>query len=158
MNIIEQIEKEQARETPLPDAKPGDTVRVHYRVREGQRERGQVFEGTVIMIKRGNSGRYTITVRRVSGGVGTERVFPSDSPHIEQIEVVRRGKTRRARLYYLRSRIGKKAKVREVRRNVDDATAQAQKDARRARRTERRQARKDKRAAKAAAAGAKNEA
>ena len=90
----------------------GDTVRVHLRVKEGSRERIQVFKGTVIAKKHGGIGE-TITVRRVSYGVGVEKVFPIHAPTVEKIELVRRGKVRRAKLYYLRDRVGKSAKVKE---------------------------------------------
>ena len=91
----------------------GDTVRVHVRIKEGERQRIQVFEGTVIAQKHGGVGE-TFTVRRVSYGVGVERVFPLHSPNVERVEVVRRGKVRRAKLYYLRDRVGKSAKVKEL--------------------------------------------
>ena len=91
----------------------GDTVRVHLKVKEGNRERIQVFEGTVIAKKRGGI-EETFTVRRVSYGVGVEKVFPVHAPSIEKIELVRHGKVRRAKLYYLRSRVGKAAKVKEA--------------------------------------------
>jgi len=90
----------------------GDTVRVHLRVKEGNRERIQVFEGTVIAKKHGGINE-TFTVRRVSYGVGVEKVFPLYSPAIEKVETIRRGKVRRAKLYYLRDRVGKAAKVKE---------------------------------------------
>ena len=95
-----------------PVAEVGDTVRVHVHIKEGNRERIQVFEGTVIAKKHGGI-EETITVRRISYGVGVEKVFPIHSPSIDHIEVVRNGKVRRAKLYYLRSRVGKGAKVKE---------------------------------------------
>lgn len=101
----------------IPDFKPGDTVRVYYRIkdeRKADKERLQPFEGVVIAIKHGGN-RTTFTVRKISYGVGVERIFPLYSPHIAKIEVVRRGKVRRAKLYYLRQRIGKAAKVKEER-------------------------------------------
>lgn len=98
----------------LPDFRPGDTVRVHVRVVEGDRERTQVFEGVVIARKHGGT-RETFTVRKVSSGIGVERVFPLHSPAIQKIEVVRRGQVRRAKLYYLRKRVGKAARVAERR-------------------------------------------
>ena len=98
----------------LPDFRPGDTVRVHVRVVEGDRERTQVFEGVVIARKHGGT-RETFTVRKVSSGIGVERVFPVHSPAIQKIEVVRRGQVRRAKLYYLRKRVGKAARVAERR-------------------------------------------
>lgn len=100
--------------TDLPDFRPGDTVRVHVRVVEGERERVQVFEGVVIR-RRGSQLSETFTVRKVSFGVGVERTFPIHSPMIANIEVATRGDVRRAKLYYLRSRVGKKAKVKERR-------------------------------------------
>ncbi len=111
MNIIEEINKEQLR-TDLPELAIGDTVRVYIKVKEGTRERIQMFEGTVIR-KKGGSIAETFTVRRVSYGVGVEKIFLSNSPYIDRIEVVRHGKVRRAKLYYLRDRVGKAAKVKE---------------------------------------------
>ena len=102
--------KYQKEQTPV--ANVGDTVRVHIKVKEGSRERIQVFEGTVIAKKHGGI-EETITVRRVSYGVGVEKVFPLHAPTVEKIELVRRGKVRRAKLYYLRDRVGKSAKVKE---------------------------------------------
>ena len=100
--------------TELPEFRPGDTVKVHVRVVEGERERVQVFEGIVIR-RRGSQLSETFTVRKVSFGVGVERTFPVHSPMIAKIEVVTHGDVRRAKLYYLRSRVGKKAKVKERR-------------------------------------------
>ena len=109
-DIIKSIEDAQLRE--VAEFKTGDTVRVHAKVKEGNRERIQVFEGTVI--KRQNGGaRETFTVRKQARGVGVEKTWPVHSPIIEKIEVVRRGKVRRAKLYYLRDRVGKAAKVKE---------------------------------------------
>ena len=96
----------------LPEINIGDTVRVHVLIKEGQRERIQVFEGTVIARKHGGINE-TFTVRRVSYGVGVERVFPVHSPKVEKVEIVRRGKVRRSKLYYLRDRVGKAAQVKE---------------------------------------------
>lgn len=110
-NIIRSIEEEQYR-NDIPRFAPGDTIKVHVKVVEGTRERIQVFEGTVIKI-RGTGLSQTFTVRRVSYGVAVERTFPMHSPKIAKIEVVRRGKVRRARLFYLRERVGKKARVKE---------------------------------------------
>src|SRR5687768_7414758 len=111
--IIESIEQRQLRRD-VPDFKAGDSVRVHFQVIEGQRRRVQVFEG--IVLKRQGSGlRETFTVRKQSFGVGVERTFPLHSPKIEKIDVVARGDVRRAKLYYLRGRVGKKARVRELR-------------------------------------------
>ncbi len=111
MNIIEQIEREQLRKD-MPEFSIGDTVRVFVKVVEGSRERLQAFEGTVIK-RNGGSISETFTVRRLSYGVGVERTFPLHSPRIDHIEVVRKGKVRRAKLYYLRDRVGKAAKVKE---------------------------------------------
>lgn len=109
--LVREIQKEQMRQD-LPEFRPGDTVRVHVKVVEGQRERIQVFEGVVIA-RRGSGLNETFTVRKVSYGVGVERIFPVHSPKIEKIEVVRRGKVRRAKLYYLRERVGKAARIKE---------------------------------------------
>ncbi|EIJ81520.1 ribosomal protein L19 [Bacillus methanolicus PB1] len=111
--LIEEITKEQLR-TDIPDFRPGDTVRVHVKVIEGSRERIQVFEGVVIK-RRGGGISETFTVRKVSYGVGVERTFPLHTPKIANIEVVRRGKVRRAKLYYLRNLRGKKARIKEIR-------------------------------------------
>lgn len=113
MDIIKMLEAEQLR-NDLPEFTVGDNVQVHYKVVEGTRERIQVFEGTVIKIQ-GGSARKTFTVRRISYGVGVERTFPMHSPRVEKIVVVRKGKVRRAKLYYLRDRLGKSAKVKEKR-------------------------------------------
>ena len=111
MDLIKELNKETlANETPRVQI--GDTVRVHVKVKEGSRERIQVFEGTVIAKKHGGI-EETITVRRISYGVGVEKVFPVHSPSIDTIEVVRNGSVRRAKLYYLRGRVGKGAKIKE---------------------------------------------
>jgi len=110
MNLAE-LEKAQLR-TDLPEFSPGDTVKVHVKVREGEKERIQVFEGVVIG-RRGGGVRETFTVRKVSYGIGVERVFPLHSPGVARIEVVRRGKVRRAKLYYLRMLRGKAARLEE---------------------------------------------
>lgn len=109
--IIRSIEKQQLR-TDLPDVQIGDTVRVYVKVVEGSRERLQAFEGTVIARKHGGT-RETITVRRLSYGIGVERTFPINGPRVDHIEVVRHGRVRRAKLYYLRGRVGKASKIRE---------------------------------------------
>ena len=111
MNIIKILEDEQKKEN-LPEFNVGDTVQVHYKVKEGTRERIQIFEGTVIRRQGGGIGE-TFTVRRLSYGVGVERTFPLHSPRVENIIVTRRGSTRRAKLYYIRQRQGKAAKVKE---------------------------------------------
>ena len=112
MNIIKEIEAEQLKET-VPQFNVGDTVRVHAKIKEGNRERIQVFEGTVIK-RQGGSNRETFTVRKASNGVGVEKTWLLHSPAVEKIEVVRLGKVRRAKLFYLRDRVGKKAKVKEA--------------------------------------------
>lgn len=111
MDIVQAIGKEQMKKD-IPDFKPGDTIRVHVKVVEGTRERIQIFEGVVIR-RRGSGLQETFTVRRMSYGVGVERVFPLHSPRIDKIEVKRKGKVRRAKLYYLRDRVGKAARIKE---------------------------------------------
>ncbi len=111
MNIIDTIAQSQIR-TDLPKLVIGDTVRVHIKVKEGTRERIQVYEGTIIAKKHAGIAQ-TVTVRRLSYGVGVEKIFPVNSPNIDKIEIVRKGKVRRAKLYYLRDRVGKAAKVKE---------------------------------------------
>ncbi|MGH2693253.1 MAG: 50S ribosomal protein L19 [Actinomycetota bacterium] len=113
MNRTDVVERAYLRDE-LPDFRVGDTVRVHVRVVEGDRERVQVFEGIVIR-RRGGGLSQTFTVRKISFGIGVERTFPVHSPMVAQVEVVTRGSVRRAKLYYLRQRIGKKAKVKEKR-------------------------------------------
>ena len=114
-NVIDQIEAEQLKSN-VPELRPGDTVEVHCKIVEGNRERIQVYEGVVIKIK-GGGLRETFTVRRVAYGVGVERTFPVHSPRIDKIVVKRHGKVRRAKLYYLRDLTGKAARIKEVRRN-----------------------------------------
>lgn len=111
MEIIKAIEREQLK-SDIPDFQPGDTVRVHVKVVEGDKERIQAFEGIVIA-KKGGGLTVNFTVRRVSYGVGVERTFPLHSPRIDKIEVLRRGKVRRAKLYYLRERTGKAARIKD---------------------------------------------
>lgn len=111
MDIIRAIEQEQLR-TDIPEIAIGDTVRVFVKVVEGTRERLQAFEGAVIARKNG-SNRETFTVRRVASGVGVERTFPFHSPKIDRVEIVRHGRVRRAKLHYLRDRVGKAAKIKE---------------------------------------------
>ncbi len=113
MDLIQAIEKEQIR-NDLPDFRPGDTVKVHAKVVEGNRERIQVYEGAVIR-KRGGGLGATFTVRRITYGVAVERTFLLHSPRIDKVEIVRKGRVRRARLYYLRERVGKAARIREKR-------------------------------------------
>lgn len=112
MDLMKNFIEKNMPEKASPDVTVGDTVRVHLRVKEGNRERIQVFEGTVIAKKHGGINE-TFTVRRISYGVGVEKVFPLYSPVIEKVETVRKGKVRRAKLYYLRDRVGKAAKVKE---------------------------------------------
>jgi large subunit ribosomal protein L19 len=113
MNLVREITQEQLRKD-LPKFRPGDTLRVHVKVVEGTRERIQVFEGVVIK-RRGGGISETFTVRKISYGVGVERAFPLHSPRVDKIEVARRGKVRRAKLYYLRGLRGKAARIKEIR-------------------------------------------
>ncbi|MDW7739895.1 MAG: 50S ribosomal protein L19 [Bacillota bacterium] len=113
MDLIKEVEKRNLKED-LPHFNAGDTVKVHVRVVEGGRERIQVFEGVVIG-RQGSGARETFTVRRVTYGIGVERIFPVHSPSINKIEVVKHGKVRRAKLYYLRQRTGKAARIKEKR-------------------------------------------
>jgi large subunit ribosomal protein L19 len=117
-NIIDSIERRQLR-PGLPSFSPGDRVRVHFQVIEGSRRRTQVFEG-IVLRRQGSSSRETFTVRKQSFGVGVERTFPLHSPKIEKLEIAARGDVRRAKLYYLRGRIGKAARVAERRWGIDD--------------------------------------
>ena len=116
MNQLDQVESVYLRQG-MPEFNPGDTIRVHVRVVEGDKHRIQVFQGVVIA-RKGGGIRETFTVRKVSGGVGVERVFPLHSPSIDRIEVVRRGRVRRAKLYYLRNLQGKAARIRERREDL----------------------------------------
>jgi large subunit ribosomal protein L19 len=109
MDLVDVLEKEYQK-NKFPDFSSGDTVRVHSKVVEAQKERIQVFQGTVIQVRGKGTGR-TFTVRKISGGVGVERIFPYHSPSITKVEVVKRGKTRRAKLFYLRQRKGRAAQV-----------------------------------------------
>lgn len=115
MNLTDIVEQTQLR-TDVPDFAPGDTVKVHVKVVEGNRERVQIFQGVVIG-RKGEGIRESFTVRKLSFGVGVERIFPLHSPIIDKIEVATRGDVRRAKLYYLRDRVGKAAKVKEKRDN-----------------------------------------
>jgi large subunit ribosomal protein L19 len=112
MNLLQAVDKSHVRKD-LPDFRPGDTVRVHVKIKEGDKYRIQVFEGVVMAHKR-NGISSTFTVRKVSSGYGIERIFPVHSPIIEKLEIVKSGKVRRARLYYLRGRRGKAARLKEV--------------------------------------------
>lgn len=113
MDYIRAIERQQIRED-LPRVLVGDTVKVHYRIKEGERERIQVFQGDVIRMQ-GAGARETFTVRKISYGIGVERTYPVHSPKIAKLEVVRHGRVRRAKLYYLRDKIGKAARIPEKR-------------------------------------------
>jgi large subunit ribosomal protein L19 len=115
MDAIDRIEKEHMR-LDIPDFRTGDTVKVHVKIREGEKERIQVFQGIVIAKRRGGL-RSSFTVRKISYGVGVERIFPLHSPAVDKIEVVQRGKVRRSRLYYLRGLKGKAARIRTEREN-----------------------------------------
>lgn len=111
-DIIKKIEAEQLKEN-APEFNVGDTVKVYAKIKEGNRERIQVFEGTVLK-RQGSGARETFTVRKTSNGIGVEKTWPIHSPHVEKVEVIRRGKVRRAKLNYLRKRVGKAAKVKEL--------------------------------------------
>lgn len=122
-SVVPEIQAlERAQERKLPPFRPGDTVKVHYRIREGDKERIQVFQG-VVLRRRGGGARATFTVRKVSYGVGVERIFPLHSPRIEKLEIVQRAHVRRARLYYLRDLAGKAARLRQSRKASGDLTA-----------------------------------
>ncbi|MFA5852781.1 MAG: 50S ribosomal protein L19 [Spirochaetales bacterium] len=112
MNLVQSIQAEQIK-SELPAFNVGDTVRVSFKIVEGKTERVQAYEGLVIAIKNGGVAK-TFTVRKTSYGVGVERVFPLNSPRVENVEVLRRGKVRRAKLYYIRTKVGKKSKVKEL--------------------------------------------
>ncbi len=113
MDIIEAIEREQMR-LDIPDFRSGDTVKVHAKIKEGDKERIQVFQGVVIRKRKGKMGA-TFTVRKVSYGIGVERIFPLHSPNIDRVEIISRGKVRRGRLYYMRKLKGKAARIKEKR-------------------------------------------
>ncbi len=117
MDLIQAVEAEQMKEN-IENFNIGDTVKVHFKIIEGQTERVQIFQG-IVLAKKNGGVRKTFTVRKISYGVGVERVFPLHSPRIERIEVVRRGRVRRSKLYYLRKRVGKAAKVNELIRRRD---------------------------------------
>ncbi|MBI2067614.1 MAG: 50S ribosomal protein L19 [Deltaproteobacteria bacterium] len=111
MNLMDKIRQEGLKKG-LPEFRPGDTVRVHCKIKEGEKERIQVFEG-VVLARKGHGREATFTVRKVSYGVGVERIFPLHSPLVQRIEVMTQGKVRRAKLYYLRDRSGRKARIKE---------------------------------------------
>ncbi len=112
MNVIDQVEAGEMKKEP-PVVHPGDTVKVHMRIVEGEKERIQIIEGVVIRIK-GGGARKTMTVRKISFGIGVERIFPIHSPRVEKVEIVKRSKVRRAKLYYLRDLRGKAARLKEI--------------------------------------------
>lgn len=117
-HLIDFIEEEyNETRAALPDFNPGDTVNVHVKIKEGNKERIQQFQGTVLQRKNSGSNGETFTVRKISGGVGVERIFPLLSPNLDKIEVLRRGKVRRAKLYYLRGKQGKAARIKEKIKN-----------------------------------------
>jgi large subunit ribosomal protein L19 len=117
MNVLDMVERQQLREN-LPAIQPGDTLKVHVKIKEGDKERIQVFEGVCIAMKHGGA-RATFTVRKISFGHGVERIFPLHSRTIDKIEVVRHGRVRRAKLYYIRELRGKAARIREVKETKD---------------------------------------
>lgn len=114
MDLMKVVEKEFATENNLPQFNSGDTITVHYKIKEGNKERTQMFRGTVIQ-RKGAGNSETFTVRKMSGNVGVERIFPATSPFIEKVEVNKKGHVRRARIFYLRGLTGKKARIREKR-------------------------------------------
>ncbi len=118
MDLIKLVEATQDRENLLPDFEPGDTINVHVRVIEGNKERIQQFQGVVIRVK-GTGATKTFTVRKISNNVGVERIFPYNSPRIAAIDIMRRGRVRRAKLYYLRNLRGKAARIKERRRETN---------------------------------------
>ena len=122
MDLLKVAEKEFTKENNLPQFHSGDTITVHYKIKEGSKERIQQFRGVVLQ-RRGSGISETFTVRKISGNIGVERIFPSASPFIEQIDINKRGNVRRARIFYLRTRTGKKARIREKR--MAAASAQA---------------------------------
>src|ERR1051325_9281475 len=121
MNTLDQLEAEQSKKE-VPELRPGETVRVHVKVVEGEKERTQVFEGIVIRIS-GKGNRANFTVRKISYGIGVERISPFHSPRVEKVEVMSRGKVRRAKLYYLRERSGKGARLTEEERSEEHTSA-----------------------------------
>jgi large subunit ribosomal protein L19 len=114
MDLMKVVEKENATKKEFPNFKSGDTITVHYTIREGNKERVQPFRGVVLQ-RKGHKINETFTVRKMSGNVGVERIFPLNSPFIEKIEINKRGRVRRARIFYLRERTGKKARIKERR-------------------------------------------
>ena len=127
MNVMEQIEQKEMKET-TPEVRIGDTIRVHIRIVEGAKERVQVVEGVVIRMG-GSHNRKTLTVRKISFGVGVERIFPLHSPRVEKIEIVKHAKVRRAKLYFLRELRGKAARLKEIRVHTKKTTSTSKKKA-----------------------------
>ena len=125
MNLLKYAEEQILVKKNVPDFRAGDTVTVNYKIKEGDKERVQQFTGTVIQ-RRGDGNVKTFTVRKISNGVGVERIFPLNSPYIESIEVDKRGEVRRAKLFYLRVAIGKKAKIDELKDEVEAALVSAE--------------------------------
>lgn len=123
MEVIKQIESEYMKKD-LPDFSPGDTVKVHVKIREGDKERIQVFQGTVLQRKGGGLGE-SFTVRKISSGIGVERIFPLHSPNVARIDVIRRGRVRRAKLFYLRGLTGKSARIDEKRVDIREKKSTA---------------------------------
>ena len=126
MDLLKVAEKEFTKENNFPAFNSGDTITVHYKIKEGSKERIQQFRGVVLQ-RRGSGISETFTVRKISGNIGVERIFPSASPFIEQIDINKRGNVRRARIFYLRTRTGKKARIREKRMAAPAAKATAPK-------------------------------
>ena len=114
MDVIKEIQKELVEVKELPDFKAGDTITVYYKIKEGNKERTQFFQGVVIQ-RRGSGATETFTIRKMSGTIGVERIFPMNMPALQKIEVNKRGKVRRSRIFYFRSLTGKKARIKEIR-------------------------------------------
>ncbi len=115
MNLVESISKEVSTMNEFPEFSSGDTITVYYKIKEGNKERTQYFKGVVLQ-RRGSGTTETFTIRKMSGGIGVERIFPINSPILEKIEINKRGKVRRARIFYLRELTGKKARIKEIRK------------------------------------------
>jgi len=115
MNLVDSIAKEVSNINQFPEFSSGDTITVYYKIKEGNKERTQFFKGVVLQ-RKGSATTETFTIRKMSGGIGVERIFPINSPIIEKIEVNKKGKVRRARIFYLRERTGKKARIKEIRK------------------------------------------
>jgi len=124
MDLLKVAEKEFTKENNFPEFNSGDTITVHYKIKEGSKERIQQFRGVVLQ-RRGSGISETFTVRKISGNIGVERIFPVASPFIEQIDINKRGNVRRARIFYLRGRTGKKARIREKRMTAPDTNGSA---------------------------------